>query len=475
MLNNLTGCALGCWMFYIRTEISNTNAPARKAFYQLVHESQVASELPSNPSLLDRRSRLLYTKHFIPFSQAKAVLSDPSDKYRIIKHVRDALRARMALTREYWTDCCRFHLRVEQDGCLFVIVSLATDAKPTQWMAEMLSNVLERHMISRTDLPPVSHRVFCPNEHIPCKPGSEVGALMLTACIRDLTPSLLNDILSHLDLHSQMKAKRVCALWQLLLSSSSIMKHISISLDSCFHLKADGDNCFKAASLLSRSINTTTVSLTLLSVPPPDSYYFLHRLLDVMEIKLPILVLKDHTNLKPIGCYREKQSRLKHGVTSDITLHKHICTFILLQNWKVANLFGRQMYEVFEESFYYEPHSGVTTRPLPAHERNCMLRLSHESQELAIDQLQITIPKLLLPCSESKMHMTSRLMCALNDNFPPVTEEMLAKVVAVRARWLRTLSYPDDWQSIRNYLLFQFFRPSDFAAQTTSTVKGVRF
>ncbi|XP_055348675.1 uncharacterized protein LOC129595640 isoform X2 [Paramacrobiotus metropolitanus] len=283
MLHTLYGCNSDCQMFCIRTEISSTSAQANSAGFELVHLRQVASALPpSEPSLLDRRSGFLYTKHCIPFGHAQDLLRDPSDKFRIIKHVKDAIQARLNLTHENQADRCRFHLRFDQEGCMLIIASLATDTKPTHWMAESLPEILGTHLASRVDLPPMHYRISPSSEDIPYEVDTEGDASMFIACIRDLTPSLLRDVLSHLDLHSQMRTKRVCALWQLLLSSSKIMEHVTISFESCWHLKADGDNCFlqadnnncfKAASLLSRSISSTTISLTLLRVFPPHSFW----------------------------------------------------------------------------------------------------------------------------------------------------------------------------------------------------------
>ncbi|XP_055352638.1 uncharacterized protein LOC129598662 [Paramacrobiotus metropolitanus] len=457
ILNRLEGCDAGCWMFYIKIDMFNTSVPAHKVRFEMVHEDQVATELPpTGPSLLDRRKRLQYTKHFIPFDQAKAVLTEPSDKFRIIKHAHYALQGRMMLTREYLSNWCRFHLRIEQEGCMFVIVGLATDAETTHHVHPMpstLLKILETHLAKRAELPSIDKRTLHASENVPCYTDFEVDTLlMLTPSIRDLTPSLLSDILSHLDLHSRMKAKRVCALWHLLLSSSRMMEHISISFESCWEIKADSDNCFKLASMLSRSISATTRSITVLKVFPPHNASFLGAMLDAMKIELPLLVFKDHTNVKPLRFLREKQSFLKHGIAVNLVLYKRFCKFVVLQNWTVTDLFGQQMYDIFVEPTCYESCSGVTSS-LPAHERSCMMALTRQSHKLAIDELQISIPKLFLPCSEKEMHMTSRFMCALNDNFPPVTEDMLAKVTAIHARWLRNLTYPKDWQSIRNYLL----------------------
>ncbi|XP_055330990.1 uncharacterized protein LOC129583270 isoform X2 [Paramacrobiotus metropolitanus] len=457
LLNTLSGCDLCCWMFYVKTERFSSDAAAHQARLELVHADQVASALPpSGPAVLDRRKCLHYAKYFIPFDQPETVLSEPSDKFRIIKHLQDALRARMHLRRgQYLADGCRFHLRIESGGCMFIIVMLATDVEQRHWIAEALPTILKTHLAGRANLPPIRNRALQANEYVLREADVEFDALMLTARISYLTPSLVSDILSHLDLHSRMKAKRVCGLWQLLLSSSRMIEHVSISLESCWQLKADSDNCFKVASLLSSSISSATISLTLLNVFPPQYGFFLGSMLRALEIELPFLMFKNHTNVKPERVRQQKQARLKHGIAVHLTAYKHYCNFVLLHNWKVTALFGEQMYDIFEkESTCYESHEpGATSRLLPAHEREWMVRLTCEPHELAIDKLQITIPKVILPCRDGKMHMTSRFMCALNNNFPPVTQDMVAKVSIVRARWLRTLTYPQDWQSIRNYLL----------------------
>ncbi|XP_055355582.1 uncharacterized protein LOC129600930 isoform X2 [Paramacrobiotus metropolitanus] len=474
-LTKLNGCDRYCDIFCIQTDGSSSSSadqdPAPAAHEAgnigVAHKSQLAGELPpSGPPLLERRSGLLYTKHWIPFPRASALLSEPSDKFRIIKHVRDALHCKLQPVDGILFDWCRFHLRTEAAGCVFVIVGLATDAESTHWMARTLSTVLETHLASRALLPPIhNHPAFRASENVPL----EADMVMDTdaAMLSDLTPWLLSDILSHLDVHSQMRAKRVCGLWQLLLRHPRMQEHVSISFESCTYLQVDTDNCFRAACLLTRSLSSATISLTLLRVAPPRGLpFFLQAILAAKEISLSVLVLKDHTDMDPLAVGQQKRARLKHGALVRINFYSHICDFVLLCNWTAGKLFGRQMYDVFEEGCTYadyEQQGAVHRRPLPAHEREWMLRLSKRSvapAQLAIDELQITIPQLLLPCSDGKMHMTSRFMCALNDRFPPVTPEMLAKVTAVHARWQRTLDYPADWHTIRNYLLlYSGFHP----------------
>ncbi|XP_055342244.1 uncharacterized protein LOC129590843 isoform X2 [Paramacrobiotus metropolitanus] len=438
MINRLLACNVECEMFCIRTDGCSSR-------FEVVHKDQVATELPPSPPR--QGWGLLYTKHFVPFGQAIAVLSDPSDKFRIIKHVRDAIEARMELTRTYIRNCCRFHLRIESERCMFIVISRDNGAESTYW-SETLLKILETHLAGRNNLPPI-HKpalVLQASANISYEAEGGVDALMPN----HLTPSLVSDILSHLDLHSQMKAKRVCALWELLLSNSRMKEHVSISFESCWNLKMDTDNCFKAASLLSRSISSTTISLTLLRVFPPIYIHseFIGAMFDAIKIKLPLLVLKDHNEVAP-ECFGQKRSYLKHGAAWNMTLYKHTCDSVVLRNWTVSDLFGRHMFKVFVIQSTLP--DGVY---LPEHEQKWMVPYKWQPEHMtSIDKLQITIPKLLLPCSEGKLRMTSRVMCALNDNFPLVTEEMLIKVTAVHARWLRTLVYPEDWRTIRHYLM----------------------
>ncbi|XP_055331264.1 uncharacterized protein LOC129583495 isoform X2 [Paramacrobiotus metropolitanus] len=459
MLRPLWCCEFLYGICFIRTDGGMDNAYGQRPRLELVDHGQVVYQLPpTGPSLFERRSGLIFTKHFIPLARAQALLGDASDKFRIVKHLCTALREELRLPCP--SASCRFHLRIQEDCSVIIIIGCTTDPLRPPLTTSLLLKVLETHLTSRAELPPIANRMFCASESVPFEEEDE---LLLTASIRDLTPSLLSEIFIHLDLHSQMRTKRVCALWQLLLSSPRMAEHISISFESCWHLKVDNGNCYKAATLLCRSINTTTVSLTILRVPPPNHRSFLNTLLKTMETKLSLIVFKDHTyNEEPKGTlHDQQQSRLKHTAMIELTIYKHTCNYVVLHNWKVSVLFGPLMYQVFELPSYREHSDGVTAmRRLPAHEWEFMKRLTRHSHELNIDNLQIRIPRLLLKCSDGKLHMASRFMCALNDNFPPVTADMLTKVTTVHDRWVRSLAYPDDWQAIRNFLrLFSGFQP----------------
>ncbi|XP_055353462.1 uncharacterized protein LOC129599277 isoform X2 [Paramacrobiotus metropolitanus] len=439
-LSHLVGCYASCDLFNIITQLPSDCGNCDEAMptvnCEIVDKAQVTGFLPPRgPPLLKRPSGLLYTKHFIPFPEAHNVLRDASDKFRIIKHLRDAVKPPLgiAVTTVYQ---CRFFLRVQPDGCMFILASRTWNARrawnaPAALAPEVtLASVLQTHLSSRVDLPSIGSRRALPQEA-----GLEGDTLRTN---HQLTPSLLSDILAHLDVHSQMRAKRVCALWQQLLDSPRMTENVSMTFESCWQLQSDSDNCFKAATLMSRSITSATTSLTVLRFPSP--------------------VCKDHISRKPENIPRPSLKPLKHPAALLAMAYKDVCQAIVLFNWTVGDLFGPTMHYAFECK-QYGPQE-LAANPLHANEQELMRHLTFESREMDIDKLQISIPRLLMRCSEGRTRMAARFMHALNENFPPVTGEMLAKVTAVHARWVRTLDYPEQWESIRNYIcLFSGFHP----------------
>ncbi|XP_055340941.1 uncharacterized protein LOC129590011 [Paramacrobiotus metropolitanus] len=481
MLGRFRGCEKMCEVFYVQTTIAVANGNQDIVRGELVQNCQISKQLPppGSPLLHPSSSRLLCTKYVVPFPRAHAVLSDASDKFRIVMHFRQAFQnppplgrlrfaccdlhssGQFAIGKQFrqaaqqnrtfyiLSDNCRFHLRTERDVCMFIVMSPAMDDEMAQHMIATLTEVLETHLASRACFPPILSRILPIIDVSMHDPDAESDSSCTLASLCHLPPFLLSQIFPHMDIHSQMRAKRVCALWQLLLSSPRLTEHFSIALDSCGGIHSDNNNCFRAASLLSRTVSTTTRSLTVLGDFLPHNLLFLYDVLIAMRITLPFIVFKDHIITDPgwMGCL--DPTRLMHSATDVTSFYRDVCDFIFLCNWKVRNLFGKLIWYVFKYGFY----DRGPLHPLPAHEQAFMTNLTKESHELPIDQLYITIPRLLLRCDDSEMHMTSRVMHALSDNFPPVTADMIEKVRAVYARWVRTLSYPDDWQPIRYFLL----------------------
>ncbi|XP_055348424.1 uncharacterized protein LOC129595439 isoform X2 [Paramacrobiotus metropolitanus] len=480
VVDRLRGCEKMSEVLYVQTHATAVNGKRGSVRLALVQNCQISKQLPPADSPLLHQSRRgpLCSKFLVAFPGAQALLNDASDKFRIIMHFRKLFlippfcrslyccdvhaagqfkigkllgeaadrQGEGGLYYSEWSDC-RFHLRIERDGCTFVIMSPAMGAEMAQHMRGTLTEVLETHLASRAHFPSIRSRNLDHHGlHSLHDKDAEIDPVCTGMNLCHLPPYLQSEIFPHMDLHSQMRAKRVCALWQLLLSSPRLTEHISIALDSCARYHSDNSsNCFRAASLLNRTINTTTATLTVLGEFLPHNFLFLSEVLRAMKITLRLIVFKDHI-IAGRGGKCDQYSLSAHPATSVITSYKNIGDFILLRNCQVDHLFSETMWYVFE----------WFRLPLPAHERSFkrnLLKDYQERRELPIDQLRITIPQLLLRCDESEMLMASRVMCALNDNFPPVKEDMLQKVTAVHARWVRTLCYPDDWQAIRNYLI----------------------
>ncbi|XP_055336708.1 uncharacterized protein LOC129587130 isoform X2 [Paramacrobiotus metropolitanus] len=273
-----------------------------------------------------------------------------------------------------------------------------------------------------------------------------------------LPPLLLSEVFFGLELHSCERIKRVCVLWLQLLSNRGASEHIRICLDTCAEKATSGElNCYKTASLLSRTVRSTTKSLTI--VKPFFPFSYLADLLEIMGIKLPAIIFKDFSitdslNLYNRVDYSESPNRKLfawHGATIWLDFSHNSCQRIVLHNWNLKKIFGRTVHAVFLNPF------PIGRKILPTHEAQWIQPFMHESSifwgdVLEIDKMQITIPKLILDCSQDMESMIGKFMWALDSNFPPIEDEVYMKVKNVHVRWVQTLAYPEEWETIRAYL-----------------------
>ncbi|XP_055337937.1 uncharacterized protein LOC129587976 isoform X2 [Paramacrobiotus metropolitanus] len=146
---------------------------------------------------------------------------------------------------------------------------------------------------------------------------------------------------------------------------------------------------------------------------------------------------------------REMDAEMSQNMVATLTqvLETHLANRALLPAISMRNQC------MFERCLEETATRGPSSTFMPPQEQAFIRKITAESHELPIDKIHITVPRMLLRCDESEMHMASRVMYGLNKNFPSVPADMLAKVTVVYARWMRTLSYPEDWQPIRNFLL----------------------
>ncbi|XP_055341992.1 uncharacterized protein LOC129590673 isoform X2 [Paramacrobiotus metropolitanus] len=453
----LTACDL-CEIFYVETQdCENANAPGnlRK---ELVYRCQIAVKLPiTEPPLLCRVEGLIFKKLFVPLNRAQDVFSDASDISRIIRHFRDTMKRDVRLAA--LSDCCRFHLRIQGDGCMFIVPSLTAEPETMQWMATALSEMLLTHLAHRADLSPFDNRCFSGTEEF--SSGADVGVEQPKEAvfIGNLPPLLLSEVFSCLDLHSIVRIKRVCVLWQQLLSSRRATEHIAICLATCSKTaKTDNLSCYKTWYLLSLNIRSMTKSLTVLT--PFFHVTYLADLLEAMQIKLPTIVFKDYTitdsnhmyeyaNMPyPVTPLDNRKLFAFHGTTIWLSFYRDKSQRIVLHNWKLSNIFGKSLFAIFCNPFT----SGL--KDLPAHEVHWMQSITPETwlDVIGIDRLQIAIPQVVLDCSQDEENMVSQFMWTLDNNFPPTADGIYVKVQKVHARWVETLSYPHEWNNIRAFL-----------------------
>ncbi|XP_055341995.1 uncharacterized protein LOC129590675 [Paramacrobiotus metropolitanus] len=441
-------------IFYVETLSRETESTSCLPRTDMVDKCQIALRFPvTEPSLLCRVDGLMFRRLFIPFFGARYFCNYTSDRFHIIKHFRDTLKRNAQLAT--LSDCCRFHLRIQQDGCTFVVISLAADPETAQWMATALRGMLLTHIVNRANLPPHDDRNFIGTGELPYKTDGKADQLNKCVSFNNLPPFLLSEILSFLELHSCVRVKRVCVLWQQLLSSDRATEHIRVCFGTCADATKSGNlNCYKTAYLLSRTVRSNTKSITILN--PFLNYNYLSDLLEAMEIKLPVIIFKDYTitdcgNLYSYSKVSRSDGRKLlewHGATIWLRFYQDSCQRIVLHNWKLSNIFGKALDQIFFDFCGSELHA------LPAHEVQWMQTLTHESRidVLGIDKIQITIRKLVLDCSVDWESMISKFMWALDSNFAPVADEVYVKVKNVHARWVRTLAFPQEWDTIRVYL-----------------------
>ncbi|XP_055342037.1 uncharacterized protein LOC129590710 isoform X2 [Paramacrobiotus metropolitanus] len=440
-----------CHMCYVK---AYTESGDRRI--ELIDNHQILGvEWFTEPAMVLRNKGLIYTKYVIPFAMADQVISDPADKSRLIKHFRDAFEGEEALTK--LTDCCRFHLRIEAGGCIFVVISVGTNADAQQMTITKLSTMLERHLATRADLLPICFENGFPSETNISIADDPIEYPCSEVLFGDLPHFIFGEIFSYLDLHSKMMIRGVCALWHALLSNPRTTKHILVCLDSLNKdIKSDNINCFRAAVLLTRTINAATKSLTIITSSLGEEVIFIIYLLTAMKavnVYVPLIILKDYVIDTPNLALSDEKFHLEHSAMFEAITFKDRCDRLMLHNWKISYLFGRPMYQIFADDDGF-----MNLFSLPQREKTLMRPLGWD-HALAVDQLEIKLARVVLNCRDGQPQMVSRFMWAVNENFPPVTDEMRAKVKAVYSRWARDLLHPSEWETVRSYLLlFSGFR-----------------
>ncbi|XP_055357278.1 uncharacterized protein LOC129602306 [Paramacrobiotus metropolitanus] len=258
-----------CGKTYIRAEIVEEGSESPVAGgVEVVDHWQAISRLPfDEPSLLGRTEGLLYIKHVIPLTRAQLAVNTAADAARLIQELLDAYRtqASVHLLNADLRKLCRFHLRIGEDGCTVMIIANRTDSDATERTQQMLLRILENHASATGHPPAMAH--ISDSTGMPCavQLGMESDTVDQTAALSHLPPEISLAILTGLDVHSQANAKRVCGLWQRILSDPCSGEHLTVLVENVEATESDDHRCYHTAWMLIRTITAATRSVAIVA------------------------------------------------------------------------------------------------------------------------------------------------------------------------------------------------------------------
>ncbi|XP_055336869.1 uncharacterized protein LOC129587255 [Paramacrobiotus metropolitanus] len=402
-----------------------------------------------------------YTKMLFTLPGAQLLLREAADARRIIQRLRQGI-----FMLGYTTpDQCRFHLHTASDCCMVIFhtYGLRLNCDTEQESVDRLQRALQTHIAHLA-----SGESACSSaddEQV----AEDVGIQHLPHCI-------LSEAFSHLELHTQANVRRVCALWQLL-TVRRTLEHVTLTFaactssyrntcaeESCSSTGAEWDGneeyCFRVAALLNRHVTSTTKSLTVSGTNwCRHNAEFLLSFLTIRHIRLPLIIVRDFTNDNFAYTVRSHRFHYAEVIYKPASQLWEVCEAVLLLNGRVSWIFRHAMGGIFlspgselpplpvQEQELMNPYLRAGTRPL-----SLCLPAKTAPLVLSVDALQIAIPRVRLPWRQGYEPVLSRLMWAVNENCPPVAEAVYDKMKAVHARWVRTLVYPEEWETIRCFL-----------------------
>ncbi|XP_055337015.1 uncharacterized protein LOC129587338 [Paramacrobiotus metropolitanus] len=469
-----------CKMHYVVLDaVDGAGAPAQRV--EVVDFCQVSSSLP--PTEMNRpippsaypmpQCGTHYTKYILGLPGAQLMLQEPGDALRVIQ----CLRASNAMLGRLVPDYCRFHLQIGIDCCVVVFdtCGFRLNCRSEQESLDRLYRTLQTHVGNaarrRDMLPPTDQRMRSnPRERVALLSDADQPAAG-DVNIQHVPYCIMSEAFTHLELHTQASVGRVCALWQQLLTAFRPREHVTLTFAACTttyrhtdpedacsvtidHWARNENYCFRLASLLNRDVTSATKSLTVtgtnLCIHNVD---FLISFLTIRNIRLPLVIIKDFTN----SCFAHTVNYRSFRYSRPSQLWDR-CEAVLLLNGRVSGIFRDSIFSLFicrgerralplHARHWMNPRLQELTMPLFL----CRLPLA-ETPMMSIDALQITIPRLRLPWRQGYWHVLSRLMWAVNEHCPPVVEAVYVKVQTVYARWVLTLVYPEQWDTIRSYL-----------------------
>ncbi|XP_055354746.1 uncharacterized protein LOC129600292 [Paramacrobiotus metropolitanus] len=459
-------------------------------------------------SFFERRAAFLYKKHVIRFPKAQ-VLPDVDFIPQLLarscrwvlprargNHLCDGNCSSVRLismdemlhycNADLKTECaigvgCRMFVRVGLDDITFICAEMKDYKDDFRkritsifWDEESLRQACDDYLTLKLKTHPVDTHTTS---------GYALNEDFEEMSISELAHPIVASVHSYLDVESQFWARRVCALWSLLSCEHANDRHILFDLcTNCERQPQDLPKgnakdvldasvrseyaeylAYKLVTTLDRviSVRTQTLALT-------EDGNHLHDGFDLderMRLTAAVLAIK---GVRPRAIFikngigRNTLSKLypfldilcsnRRGILECNGLYDlmAVCEQLVLINFKFSDFIRRAAVELL----------GWGGHPfLPLSESKLLRR--HDPD---IDPSPVIIPCLRFHSVETAtQHADIRIvLAALNVHCPAVSQRVFEKVTNIQARWVRTVAYPDQWNSIGIFLyLFNHLRPGD--------------
>ncbi|XP_055348713.1 uncharacterized protein LOC129595661 isoform X2 [Paramacrobiotus metropolitanus] len=303
--------------------------------------------------------------------------------------------------------------------------------------------------------------------------------------ITELPLPVMVSVLLYLDVDSQWRTSRVCALWRILFRQDVNQRHIVFDLCTVCEIKPysvpdkdihalhgiDYDTVrdyaayltYKVAVMLDRVSPTRTQTLALTEEGNHFHFYFdlaqrmtlTATVLFRNGVRLPLIIVRNGRDatleweswdayLRETDCFLfvymcHSGSLVCAGLPELMT----VCEQLVLINFTVMHLPTQAAAWILR----HDPAS-----ELPVSERALM-----RSEYSGVLRCPVIIPCVRFRSVESADEQARNLLATVNAHWPAVSQRVYKKVTAMHARWVRTLDYPDQWTGIRIFL--QMFNP----------------
>ncbi|XP_055342614.1 uncharacterized protein LOC129591108 [Paramacrobiotus metropolitanus] len=167
-------------------------------------------------------------------------------------------------------------------------------------------------------------------------------------------------------------------------------------------------------------------------------------LLGVKGIRVPRVIVMNGTTLGPPACSslvtscNDPSEEFECHMLTDFL---SVCEELLLINYTASEaIVGSSLKILFIYINFHVP-------PLMKRERLLLRRVFEVDAPTAV-----VVPFMRFRSTETAAEQCRRFLSTANDNCPAITHRVFQKVSAIYARWVRMLSYPEQWTRVHIFL-----------------------